>query len=49
MQSYDIAAKVGWNEVFKSMKRYDLLPKAFFEDPNAQVARLKSSLLGGGR
>lgn len=45
LESYDIAAQVGWPKVYQSMRSYDLLPAEFFADPAKYVVKLKADLL----
>ncbi len=42
---FDIAEQVGWPTVFDSMRRYAVLPDAFFADPAGYSAELKERLL----
>lgn len=46
-QSFEIAEKVGWEKVFASMEKYNVLDKTFFDKPLEFAGKLRSNLLDG--
>ena len=44
-ESFEIAEKVGWNQVFTSMKKYEVLDENFFQNPLEFARNLKKKLL----
>ncbi len=44
-ECFEVAEKVGWNDVFESMKKYEVLDAEFFDDPPEFTRNLKSNLL----
>ncbi len=44
-ESFEVAEKVGWTQVFTSMKKYDVMDENFFDNPLDFAVRLKEKLL----
>ena len=44
MQAYDHAASMGWPHVHSSLRRYRIMPEAFFQTPNECLAAIRNSL-----
>lgn len=45
MESYDIAVSVGWPEVMRTVRKYDVLESAFFANPKQYTDDLKLRIL----
>ena len=44
-ESFDVAERVGWSEVFSSMRKYEALDESFFAEPSKFAHNLKEKLL----
>jgi hypothetical protein len=49
LQTYEIAQRKGWQEVFATLRQYGRLPESFFDSPTAALDEIKADIAKAGR